>query len=81
MTQATTPLRFGFDRDRRVKQAIEGPTRKQALGMAAYRRQLLEQAAKSADADKAFEWDCEAFDLENDLVRYGFNPETGGPAR
>lgn len=81
MTQTTTPLRFGFDRDKRVKQAIEGPTRKQALRMATYRRELLALVENSTDSDKAVEWDCEAFDLEADLIRYGYDPQTGKPKR
>ena len=54
---------------------IEGPTRKQAHKMAAWRRELLTRSAAAMDAgqhDRAFELDCMAFDVEADLIRFGF---------
>jgi hypothetical protein len=69
---------------RRQREAIEGPSRRQAVAMAAWRRELVAQArtAETAgDDDTAFERDCEAWDVENDLRRYGFDIETGRPVR
>lgn len=63
-------------RIRRNKEAIEGPTAKQAARMAAYRTSLIELARAAETAgndDKAFEFDCEAMDIEGDLARYGFD--------
>ena len=57
---------------------IEGPTAAQARKMAAYRLDLLASAGEAlavGDDDRAFELDCQAFDVEADLVRYGFTLE------
>lgn len=67
---------------REAKARIEGPTRPQALKMAATRRQYLTQAADPNIApDVAFRLDCDAWDLEVALTEYGFDPETGKPVR
>lgn len=66
------------------KKIVEGPTRKQALGMAAYRRQLLAQeaaAVAAGDDDTALDFGCEAWDVENELKAYGLDPETGKPVK
>lgn len=57
---------------------IEGPTRKQAQRMAQRRRTLLDTAQAALKHDpadstgRAFEADCEAFDIECDLRTYGY---------
>jgi len=58
---------------------IEGPSRRQAGRMAAYRLQLLASAAvalEAGDDATAFERDCEAWDIESDLRTYGFGKLT-----
>jgi hypothetical protein len=63
---------------------IEGPTKAQARRMAAYRQSLLasaEAALKAGNDEVAFDRDCEAMDIEMDLRPYGFNIDTGHPAR
>jgi len=60
---------------RRSTQAIEGPTRTQAVKLAEYRRGLLEQAKacmRAGEPERAFERDMEAWDIEDDLRNYGF---------
>jgi len=69
---------------RRQKETIEGPSRRQAVAMANYRKKLLARARTAVavrDDEKAFELDCEAWDVENDLSCYGFDIETGLPVR
>ena len=54
---------------------IEGPSRRQAGRMAAYRLQLLgsaDVALAAGDELTAFDRHCEAWDLEVDLRAYGF---------
>lgn len=54
---------------------IEGPTRKQAHKMAAWRRVLLTRSAAALAAgehSRAFDLDCAAFDVEADLIRFGY---------
>lgn len=73
---ATNPARL-------ARQRIEGPTARQAIKMAARREQWLLTAKQYLDQDptdadfRAFRADCEAFDIEGDLVTYGFDPITG----
>ena len=64
----------------RQKEAIEGPSAAQAKRMAATRRDFLasEQAHLAAGRDDAaFNTGCAAFDIECDLVAYGFDITTG----
>ena len=35
------------------------------------------QSAKTTDDDRAFEFDCEAFDVEADLITFGFGSLIG----
>ena len=53
---------------------IEGPTRAQARKMATRRQELLTKAAAllATDADRAFDLDCAALDIETDLINFGF---------
>lgn len=72
--------RIAYDAARGSKARIEGPTLAQAKRMAARRLELLkrEQEALSAgDDDTAFNLGCDAFDLEVDLISYGFDSTTG----
>ena len=66
------------------KAHMEGPTRKQAMNMAAYRQKLLAQeAAATAAGDDmtALERAEAAFDIECDLRTYGFDIDTGKPVK
>lgn len=78
------PLSFPIACDWRAMQKarIEGPTRKQAIKMAARRLELLALAHDlvGRDDDRAFEFDCEAWDIERDLEGYGFDL-AGKPVR
>ena len=59
---------------------IEGPTRAQARKMAARRTELLakaQTALAAGDDNRAFEFDCEAFDVEADLITFGFGSLIG----
>jgi hypothetical protein len=61
---------------------IEGPSRAQAVKMATLRQRHLtdaETARQRGDDDAAFSKDEQAFDLETDLRRFGFNVDTGRP--
>ena len=54
---------------------FEGPTQAQARKMATRRQQLLTLARTALAAgndDQAFEYDAAAFDIETDLVSFGF---------
>ena len=57
-----------------IRQRHEAPTPRQAARMAAYRRDLLAKAQAIVESDpaRAFEFDCEAWDVERDLRDYGF---------
>lgn len=73
-----------FDQQRAQTAAIEGPSRRQAAKMAALRARKIEQARAAEAAgndDLAFSLDCSAWDIEQDLIRYGLDIETGRPAR
>jgi len=65
----TTDLRIATNTQRAQKADIEGPTAKQAVRMATRRSALL--------ALGTFEGDCDAWDIERDLVAYGFDIDTG----
>lgn len=68
----------------RQKIEIEGPTCKQGIAMAAYRKQLLDQEAAAVAAgndDIALDRGSEAWDIERDLNTYGLDLETGKPIR
>lgn len=68
----------------RQTERIEGPTRAQAVRMAATRTRFLTRAQvalAAGDGATAYNLDESAFDLEVDLRRYGFDPETGRPVR
>lgn len=74
----------GPDAVRRSIESIEGPTAKQARNMAATLAQFRARAAillAQGNDDAAFNLDCDAMDIEADLVRYGFDPNTGLRAR
>jgi hypothetical protein len=63
---------------------MEGPTNAQARRMAARRNAMIEQSAAATAAgndDLAFDFDCEAWDIERDLTTYGFSLTTGRPRR
>jgi len=64
-------------------QKINGPTHRQALKMAARRKELLAEARRIEDAEpeRALDLDSDAWDIENDLTIYGFRVETGRPVR
>ena len=61
---------------------IEGPTKTQAVKMAQLRQRHLadaEAARQRGDDDTAFNKDEQAFDLETDLRKFGYNVDTGKP--
>lgn len=60
---------------------IEGPTKEQAVKMAQRRQGLLQrarQALQDGQDERAFNLDCEAFDLEVDLNRLRVRPRHWG---
>lgn len=65
------------------KQSIEGPTPKQARKMAQTRQDFLARARELVEAGgkrnqlAAAELDFDAWDIEMDLNRFGFDPDTG----
>lgn len=61
---------------------IEGPTKTQAAKMAQLRQRHLadaEAARQRGDDDTAFNKDEQAFDLETDLRKFGYDVDTGKP--
>jgi hypothetical protein len=61
---------------------IEGPTKTQAVKMAQLRQRHLadaETARQRGDDDTAFNKDEQAFDLETDLRKFGYDVDTGKP--
>lgn len=82
---ATAPLqvRLNPTTPAETRKRIEGPTRKEALKMAARRVTLLAMAREAVEQgqdDRGFRFDCEAWDIEVDLQSYGFDI-TGRPVR
>lgn len=68
---------WAVDHARRSKENLEGPTYRQAAKMAERRARLVRQAAETDNDERAFDLDCEVWDIERDLLAYGFDPDTG----
>ncbi len=77
-------LNIAVDGQRRQTERIEGPSRRQGIRLAQLRTRKL-AAARAAEAagndELAFSLDCSAWDIEQTLVEYGLNIETGRPVR
>lgn len=82
--QNTLSVPLVLNTRRTANNNIEGPTNAQARRMAAYRQRLMadaQSALAAGDDERAFDLDCQAWDIESDLQRFGFNTENGRVAR